>query len=118
MHEEATLRDLRRTIDEIADRNGAARIVALSIRLGALSHFSVESFRTGWERVALGSAAEGARLHVRLSDDWADPAAQGVVLETVEVAAPAEPTATVGFKSERPVSAQGAASREGHTPCV
>jgi hydrogenase nickel incorporation protein HypA/HybF len=55
------------------------------VRLGALSHFTPEHFREHFEDAARGTRAEGAEIQAELSVDPAEPGAQGVLLETVEL---------------------------------
>ena len=52
---------------------------------GALSHMSRGHFAEHFEQAAAGTIAEGAELDVTVSDDLADPRAQDIVLESVEV---------------------------------
>ena len=85
MHEEALLRDLRRALDEVARRHGSARLTAVSIWVGALSHVTEASLRVRWSETVRGSAAEGARLSVVRSDDLDDARADRVVLRDVTV---------------------------------
>ena len=85
MHEASLMAGLMRQLDEIARREGALRVTAIQIRLGALSHLSPAHFAEHFSQAAAGTAAEGARLDAVISDDIADPAAQGIVLLSVEV---------------------------------
>jgi hydrogenase nickel incorporation protein HypA/HybF len=85
MHEMALMRDLMRRIDELARAEGAERVVAVKVRLGALSHLTPEHFREHFEEEARGRVAAGARVDVVTSDDLADPHAQSVILESVSV---------------------------------
>jgi hydrogenase nickel incorporation protein HypA/HybF len=88
MHEKALLDDLLRRILAVAEAEGAARVTRIRVRLGALSHFTPEHFREHFLDASRGSLAEGAEVEARLDDDLTHPHAQGVVLESVEVAAP------------------------------
>jgi hydrogenase nickel incorporation protein HypA/HybF len=85
-HELATMRDLVRAVERVAEANGATRVVRIRVRLGALSHFTPGHFLEHWQDASRGSLGEGAEVEARLSHDYADPNAQGVVLEEVEVA--------------------------------
>jgi hydrogenase nickel incorporation protein HypA/HybF len=91
MHEEATLRDLRRKLDDVARTNGVVRFARVRLWVGALSHFSEASLRGRWEETVVGSAAEGARLDLEISEDRSDPRAQGVVLVSVDAASEGAP---------------------------
>jgi hydrogenase nickel incorporation protein HypA/HybF len=87
MHEKALMDDLMRKIFEVAAENEGARVTRVRVWLGALSHFTPEHFRDHFDVAAAGTPAEGAAVEATLDDDPADPRAQGVVLESVEVAA-------------------------------
>ena len=85
MHEARLMADLMRQIDEVAKFERARRVVRVSVRIGALSHFSAEHFAEHFERASGGTLAEGAELVAAVSTDTNDPDAQGIVLESVEV---------------------------------
>jgi len=85
MHEAALMTGLMRRINEAAAAGGAKRVVGVSVRLGALSQFSAAHFAEHFTRAAAGTAAENARLDVSQSEDEADPCAQDVVLERIEI---------------------------------
>ncbi len=87
MHEATLMRGLMRRIDEVSRQENAARVVAVSVWLGALSHMSPEHFAEHFVEAARGTIAEGARLRTTISDDLEHPDAQGVLLESVEVEA-------------------------------
>lgn len=86
MHEASIMRGLMRRIGAIAEREGAARVTKVRVRLGALSHFSPEHFAEHFAAAAAGGPAAGAELAVTASSDTTDPAAADVVLESVDVA--------------------------------
>ena len=77
--------DLLRAILTVSADNGGARVARVRVRLGALSHFTPDHFREHYADAAAGTAAEGAEVVATLESDVADPRAQGVVLETVEL---------------------------------
>jgi hydrogenase nickel incorporation protein HypA/HybF len=85
MHERALMNDLMREIDAVARADGATRVTRVSVRLGALSHFTPEHFREHFVDASRGTLAEGASVDAVLEDDIDDPRAAGVVLESVEV---------------------------------
>lgn len=91
MHERALMRDVLRKIEEVALADGAARVTRVSVRLGALSHFTPEHFREHFDDAARGTVAEGAEIDATLDGDIADSRARDVVVESVEVESP-EPT--------------------------
>jgi hydrogenase nickel incorporation protein HypA/HybF len=88
MHERALMTDLMREIEAVARADGAERVTRVSVRLGALSHFTPEHFREHFVDASRGTLAEGAVVDAVLADDLDDPRAGGVVLESLEVEAP------------------------------
>jgi hydrogenase nickel incorporation protein HypA/HybF len=87
MHEKALLDDLLREILRVAEREGGARVTRITVRLGALSHFTPDHFREHFADVSVGTLAEGAAVVATLERDPGASGAQGVLLESVEVAA-------------------------------
>jgi hydrogenase nickel incorporation protein HypA/HybF len=88
MHERALMTDLMREIEGVARADGATRVTRVSVRLGALSHFTEEHFREHFVDASRGTLAEGAAVDAVLAGDLEDPRATGVVLESVEVELP------------------------------
>jgi len=86
MHELSLMADLLRKVERIADDQGGGRIARLTVRLGALSHFSPSHFREHFERASAGTRAQGAALDIHTSSDIGDPRAQDVLLESVDLA--------------------------------
>ena len=85
MHEHALMEDVMRKIDEVARADGAARVTRVSVRLGALSHFTPDHFREHFVDASRGTIAEGAEVDAHLEGGIDDPNADGVVVESVEV---------------------------------
>ena len=85
MHEQALMRDVIDRIVEVAESEGASGVTKVSIRLGALSHFTPEHFREHYVDAARGTLAEGASVEAMLEEDIAAPDAQGVVVESIEL---------------------------------
>ena len=85
MHEQALMRDLIRRIVGVAESEGATGVTKVSVRLGALSHFTPEHFREHFRDSARGTIAEGAVVEAVLEASATDPNAQGVMLESVEI---------------------------------
>jgi hydrogenase nickel incorporation protein HypA/HybF len=83
MHEAAVMRDLMRAIETVAQAEGAARVTAIHVRLGDLSHMTPDHFREHFEDASRGTLAEGARIEVVETDDPEER--QAVRLESVEV---------------------------------
>jgi hydrogenase nickel incorporation protein HypA/HybF len=88
MHERALMTGLMREIEGVARADGAIRVTRVSVRLGALSHFTEEHFREHFVDASRGTLAEGAVVDAALANDLEDPRATGVVLESVEVEVP------------------------------
>jgi len=85
VHERALMTDVMRRIEEVADAQGAGRVVGVGVRLGALSHFTPEHFREHFVDASRGTVAEGAAVVAVVDDDVASERARDVILETVEV---------------------------------
>jgi hydrogenase nickel incorporation protein HypA/HybF len=85
MHDRALMNDLIKQLGRLAREGEARRVVAMRVRLGALSHLTPEHFREHFEEAARGGPAEGATIDIVTSTDIADPGAQGVVLESVDL---------------------------------
>ena len=87
MHEASLMKDLMRKIESVAHEQSAARVLGISVRLGALSHMSVDHFREHFAVASKGTLAEGATLKIEVLTDLNDPHAQEILLESVEIAA-------------------------------
>jgi len=85
VHERALMDDVLRKVLSVADENGAVRVSRVSVRLGALSHFTPEHFREHFEDAARATPAEGAAVEAVVDGDLESPGATGVLIESVEV---------------------------------
>jgi hydrogenase nickel incorporation protein HypA/HybF len=85
MHERALMNDLMREIESRAAAEGATRVTRITVRLGALSHFTPGHFLEHFEDASRGTVAEGAEVASELSTDPTEAGAQGVVLESIDV---------------------------------
>jgi hydrogenase nickel incorporation protein HypA/HybF len=85
VHEASLMKGLMRRIEEIARDQQAARVVGVSVWLGALSHMSPEHFAEHFEEASAGTIAAGARLSAVASDDIGHANAQDVLLQSIEV---------------------------------
>lgn len=85
MHELSLMADLMRTIQRIAHEQGARRVSRVKVVLGALAHISSAHLREHFDHASRGTLCEGAQLEVSVSADVHDPAAQDIVLESVDV---------------------------------
>lgn len=85
MHEFSLIANLIKKIRSLAGEHPGRKIVAVNVTLGALSHISASHFREHFAQASRGTAAEGARLNVESKSDIADPHAQEIILESVEL---------------------------------
>jgi hydrogenase nickel incorporation protein HypA/HybF len=85
MHEASLMRDLMAKLLGAAQARGASRIVAVRVRLGALSHLSAAHFREHFDQAAAGTLAEGAEIDAVEDPDIRAPTAADVVLESLEI---------------------------------
>jgi hydrogenase nickel incorporation protein HypA/HybF len=86
MHEASLMKDLMLKIETVAREQNAHRVVAVSVRLGALSHMSAGHFREHFLLASQGTLAEDAELVIEVLTDSSDPHAQEILLESVEIA--------------------------------
>lgn len=77
--------DLVRKLETVSAEEGGGRIVRVRVHLGVLSHFTPEHFREHFVDATRGTSAEGAEVEAEVGTDPTEPAAQGVVLESVDV---------------------------------
>jgi hydrogenase nickel incorporation protein HypA/HybF len=85
MHEFSLIHDLMRKVESVAREHGGRKIVGVKVRLGALAHISPGHFREHFVEASAGTLASGARLEIEQLKDEADPRAQDILLESVEV---------------------------------
>ena len=85
MHERALMDDLLRKVLAVAGSEGADSVARIRVRLGALSHFTPEHFVEHWTDASRGTIAEDAEVDATMDGDLAGEAAQGVILESVDV---------------------------------
>jgi hydrogenase nickel incorporation protein HypA/HybF len=87
VHEKALMDDVMRKLDEVVREQDAVRVTRVSVRLGALSHFTPAHFREHFADASRGTVAEGAEVETCVDGDVAAERARDVVIETVEVEA-------------------------------
>ena len=85
MHERALMDDLVRKVLAVAEAEGAGSVARIRVRLGALSHFTPEHFVEHWLDASRGTIAEGSAVDAAMDESLTGEAAQGVLLESVEV---------------------------------
>ncbi len=86
MHEDSLMADLLNKIEAVARDNGGGRVVSIRVKFGALSHITRELFEEHFLMKTRGTPVEGARLKVEQMTDTADPNAQEIMLESIELA--------------------------------
>lgn len=84
MHEMSLINDLVNKIETIAQEQNVKKIVSAKVWLGAMSHISADHFRGHFVEGTVGTVAEGAKLHVEVSDDLKDPQAQDILLISID----------------------------------
>lgn len=94
MHERALMADVVREIQQVAELEGAERVVCVGVRLGSLSHFTPAHFREHFEDATRGTIAEGALVEAVVDEDLTSAHARDVVIERVEVELPDRAEAT------------------------
>jgi hydrogenase nickel incorporation protein HypA/HybF len=85
MHETAWVGDLIRAVASVARRDGAKRVLGVTIRLGPWSPLSAEYVRERFIDAARGTIAEGAWLAVNTAGEAVGPIERGEVLESIEI---------------------------------
>jgi hydrogenase nickel incorporation protein HypA/HybF len=85
MHERALMEDVMTKIVTVATAENAKRVTRISVRLGALSHFSPEHFREHFDDASRGTIAAGAEVTATVDTEVTAATARDVVLESVEI---------------------------------
>jgi hydrogenase nickel incorporation protein HypA/HybF len=85
MHELSLITDLIRKLAAIAYEQDPAKIIGVTIKLGALAHVSVPHLRAHLVQACRGTALESARLVIDIGTDLTDLHAQDIWLDRVEV---------------------------------
>jgi hydrogenase nickel incorporation protein HypA/HybF len=85
MHELSLMADLMCKLDAIAREHYPAKVIDVTIRLGALAHISAQHLREHFVRACQGTALEDAQLLIEIGTDMSDPHAQDILLDRVEV---------------------------------
>ncbi len=64
MHEMALAESVREIVDATARRNGARRVAAVRLEIGALAMVEVDAMRFAFDVIKRGSLADSARLEI------------------------------------------------------
>ena len=67
MHEMALASSMRDIVEEVARSNGAARVSAVRVEVGALACVETAALRFCFDASMIGSLAEGARLDIEVT---------------------------------------------------
>ena len=86
MHEHGLMNHLMNKILSLAEKEHAARVTKVSVKLGALSQMSPEHFKEHFDISAKGTIAEDAIIEAEESTDVNDPHAQTVLLKSIDIA--------------------------------
>ena len=86
MHEHSVMDHLIRQIIHQANLAQATTVTSVSVKLGALSHMSLQHFKEHFEIAAKGTIAEHAKIVAQESQDIHDPHAAMIILQSIDVA--------------------------------
>jgi hydrogenase nickel incorporation protein HypA/HybF len=85
MHEEAMLKDLVREAEAVARREGAHRVRRVRLWVGARSHLAGPEFQDRWAHAVQGTSLAAAEVDIETSTDPADPRAERLVLQSLDI---------------------------------
>lgn len=85
MHETSLIPDLIARIEQVARENGAQKVLAVEVHIGALAGLSPDHLREHFVEAAAGTVAEGADLRATVGEDPLAEDAASVRLAAVEV---------------------------------
>lgn len=85
MHEQSLMNNLMNKILSLAEKERAATVKNIKVRLGALSHMSPEHFTEHFKHSAKDTIAEQAKLTIIEDDDITSPNAQDILLVSIDV---------------------------------
>jgi hydrogenase nickel incorporation protein HypA/HybF len=82
MHEMSLAESVREIVEETARGNGARRVAAVRLEIGALSQVEVDAMRFAFEVVKRGTLADEARLEIVETEGsaWCMRCSQAVVI--------------------------------------
>ena len=114
MHETALIADLRRKLTELAGAHPDARIVGVTVSVGALAHISGPMLAARWPEILDGTGASGARLELLEGPPAGGPGAEEIRLVAVRLA----DGPGVGRTTTTPKPADGLAHSSSEAPCA
>ena len=80
------MNNLMEKILALAEKEHAAKVTRVSVKLGALSNMSSEHFKEHFDIAAKGTIAEDAAIDAEESSDMNDPERQAILLKSIDVA--------------------------------
>jgi hydrogenase nickel incorporation protein HypA/HybF len=82
VHEMALAESMLQIVEDAARKNGATRVTAVRLELGALSHVEREALHFCFDAVTKGGVANGARLEIDSTPGaaWCMPCSERVPL--------------------------------------
>ncbi|HWQ56252.1 MAG TPA: hydrogenase maturation nickel metallochaperone HypA [Bryobacteraceae bacterium] len=85
MHESSLIPDLMEKINQVALDNGAQKVTAVELVIGAMAGISPDHLREHFDEAAMGTSAQGAELRISVADDPLSEDAFAIRLLAVEV---------------------------------
>ncbi len=85
MHEFSLMKDLIQKIISIAHEQRASKVVAVTVKLGALSCISPDHFREHFIHASRGTITEGAQINIEILSDTNEQLSQKVVIDNIEI---------------------------------
>jgi hydrogenase nickel incorporation protein HypA/HybF len=82
MHESSLIPDMVAKLEALAAENGASRVTAVDVTIGALTGMDGDHLREHFDDAAAGTVAEGAEIRCRISED---PMSASVIIDSVEL---------------------------------
>jgi hydrogenase nickel incorporation protein HypA/HybF len=90
MHEMSLAEGILQIVEDTARQNAAARVRAVVLEIGRLSHVEEQALRFCFDAVTRGTVADGARLDVLATPGraWCMPCGESVALQRLGDACP------------------------------
>jgi hydrogenase nickel incorporation protein HypA/HybF len=85
MHESGIIEDLIHKIEAAARENDARKVVSVDLAIGALAAIEPDHLREHFDIAARGTVAEGAELHMEVSEDPLAPEASSIRVTSFEI---------------------------------
>ncbi len=85
MHESGIIEDLIQKIEAAARENEAKKVLSVDLAIGALAAIEPDHLREHFDIAARGTVAEGAELHMEVSEDPLAPEASSIRVTSFEI---------------------------------